>query len=123
MGRGGTCNHCGAHFQLPSIWRHRSRLAGTYVRKNALPAVRWILCAPFAIVSYLTLIGMRPDEFAGMSQAERLLILEARKQTKIQRSNRSDMSCCLGCLVIILVLVFTPAWAVIAAILGIAGAN
>lgn len=55
-----------------------------------------------------------------MSQAERMLVKEARKQTKIARASRSDSSCCLGCIIILLLLMFTGVLGPILALFGIA---
>lgn len=118
MGTSGTCNHCGEHIQLPSLLRYRlgNAWGATW------PAIYWTMSLPFAIIAYLIRVFTSPDEFEGMSHAERLLVIEARKQTKIQRANRSDTSCCLGCIIILLILFATGILGPILAVLGIGGA-
>lgn len=122
MGRGGTCNHCGNHFILPAAWRFRLKRACAIAKRNGLPATLWIAQLPFRLLSHLAIVNSRPDDLEGLSQAERLMVLEARKQTKIQRANRSDTSCCLGCIIVLLILILTGAFGPLLAIIGIGGA-
>jgi len=97
------------------MWRYRLDLAW----RATWPVICWCVAAPFTFVNHLF---SRPNEFAGLSQTERLLVLEARKQTKIQRSNRSDTTCCLGCIIILLLLGVTGLLGPLLAIIGIGGA-
>ena len=52
---------------------------------------------------------------------EELMLREARKQTKIARANRSDTSCCLGCIIILILLFFTGLLGPLLAVLGLGG--
>jgi len=122
MGRGGTCNHCGHHFQVPTRWRYSAARAWSATRKHAGPAFTTLIGLPFRLMNHLVRVNTRPSDLDGMSDAERLLVLEARKQTKLERANRSDMTCCLGCLLLLLILIFAPGIAaVVLALLGIGG--
>lgn len=87
LGRGGTCNHCGAHFQMPSRLSHYSRRALHWLR-----SIQW--STPRA-----------PE-----SADERIIkeLKQANKRAANQQGN------CLGCFVIILIILFTPIWVPIA---------
>lgn len=118
MGKGGTCKHCGNHIVLPSLFHHRATEAWAAVS----PWLLGVCKLPLRLLNHLIVVNFGHDEFAGMSQAERLLVIEARKQTKIQKARRSDTSCCLGCIIILLLLFATGLLGPILAIIGIGGA-
>lgn len=113
MGKGGTCNHCRGHFETPSLLRYRTRQAMVIAGK--------IVGLPFAFAAHLVRVNSRPNEFEDMSPAEILIAKESRKQTKIARANRSDTSCCLGCIVILLLLMGFGFLGPLLALIGLGG--
>lgn len=112
-GKSGTCNHCKGHFKAPSIWRYRAQKATPFARKFAL--------APFVFLWNLIRLIVGADEFQDMSQAEILMVKEARKQTRVQRASRSDTTCCLGCIIILLLLMAFGFLGPLLALLGLGG--
>lgn len=66
-------------------------------------------------------IAYLKGEPVGMSH-EKQLLREAKKQTRIAKANRSDTTCCLGCLIILVILFFTGLLGPLLAIVGIGGA-
>lgn len=113
MGKGGTCNHCRGHFETPSLLRYRARQAMQIAGK--------IVGLPFVFAAHLIRVNSGPDEFEDMSPAEILMVKESRKQTKIQRANRSDTSCCLGCIIILLLFMGFGFLGPLLALLGLGG--
>ena len=91
MGMGGTCKHCGAHFETPPMWRYRL--------DKVVPTFLWVLNLPFRYLSYLVRINSRPQP---KTNEERLL-------AEVSRATRQQNSC-LGCLIILIIVLFVPIW-------------
>lgn len=112
-GKSGTCKHCQGHFKTPSLWRYRVQKAMPFARKFAL--------APFTFLWNLIRLIVGADEFQDMSKAEILMVKEARKQTRVQRASRSDITCCLGCIVVLLLFMAFGFLGPLLALLGLGG--